>query len=477
MGRTDEEDKFKEENNMIILEENKGDIKGLKEVVISTATKEDILNNVIYSLNGKDYNTTKMNIGEDYKLVKLGDICEFMPKSKRKASYGKTTGNYNFYTSSNTKILKCDVADYNEECLIIGSGGVANIKIDNQFSCSGDNFILKSSINQYYLYHIFNGYTDLLSNGFNGSTIKHLSKQYLTNLEIPVPKTEEKLKYWVDKISKPYQQRQTNQTKIYTLELEIKNKIQYITENEECEEVELGSVCTFKSGKYNTCNMDNKGNYPFYNATIKSIGFHSEYCFDDDKYLLLIKSGNVKAEGLGSVIKLKGKTACVSDTVQIKSIINIDYLYYVMCLIKDRIRKTSTNSVGLGHLKISEIKLIKIKLPKNKQLITDLEPTFKEIETLKEDLSKQEELYKQYLKELKEEAIPERQTINDNNPEDNQQPLEQNQEINNNPPEEINEIPINQNIIQEMVNEELDKKIVKKKRKIKMKVVEKEQET
>ena len=73
-------------------------------------------------------------IGENEECdeIKLGDICEFLPKSKRNASFGQEIGQYNFYTSSN-KIQKCDIADYNEECLIIGDGGIANIKFSYQF--------------------------------------------------------------------------------------------------------------------------------------------------------------------------------------------------------------------------------------------------------------------------------------------------------------------------------------------------------
>ena len=35
----------------------------------------------------------------------------------------------------------------------------------------------------------------------------------------------------------------------------IQNKIKEIGENEECDEVELGSICEFKSGKFNTNNF------------------------------------------------------------------------------------------------------------------------------------------------------------------------------------------------------------------------------
>ncbi len=33
--------------------------------------------------------------------MKIGDICTFLQKSKRQASYGEDKGKYPFYTSSN----------------------------------------------------------------------------------------------------------------------------------------------------------------------------------------------------------------------------------------------------------------------------------------------------------------------------------------------------------------------------------------
>ena len=199
------EDKFEEIGNEIVLTENKDDICGISDKLISTASKDEILKNQICSLNGKDYNKHVIIVGDGYELVKLGDICEFMPKSKRKASYGNTTGKFNFYTSSD-KVQKCDVADYNTECLIIGDGGVANIKIDNAFSCSDHNHIIKTQYNTY-IYNLIQGNMKLLTDGFNGSVLKNLSKDYLLNLKLPIPKSPYKIKYWVDKISKPYNEK------------------------------------------------------------------------------------------------------------------------------------------------------------------------------------------------------------------------------------------------------------------------------
>jgi type I restriction-modification system DNA methylase subunit len=122
----------------------------------------------------------------NYDEYKLGDVCEFKKKSKRNASFGQLEGKYNFYTSSD-KIQKCDIADYNEELIIIGSGGVVNIKIDNIFSCSADNFILKTNHNEY-IYYLIKGNMNYLINGFTGSCLKHISKEYLLNLQIPILK-------------------------------------------------------------------------------------------------------------------------------------------------------------------------------------------------------------------------------------------------------------------------------------------------
>ena len=41
----------------------------------------------------------------------------------------------------------------------------------------------------------------------NGSTISWLNKTNIRNFNIPIPKSEEKIKEWVDKISKPYDEK------------------------------------------------------------------------------------------------------------------------------------------------------------------------------------------------------------------------------------------------------------------------------
>ena len=141
-------------------------------------------------------NDIDVKIAKDIETKNINDICKFLKKSKRKASFGKDEGEYNFYTSS-SKVQKCDVNDYNEECIIIGTGGNANIKLGKNFSCSSDNFILnskKETVTTMFIYYYLYNNIHIIENGFKGSTIKHVSKSYLEKIEIPIPSLEKQKK-------------------------------------------------------------------------------------------------------------------------------------------------------------------------------------------------------------------------------------------------------------------------------------------
>jgi type I restriction enzyme S subunit len=393
------DDKFEEICGQIVLTENKDDIYDVIDSLISKVTKEEILNNPICSLNGKDYNKKEIICGDDYELVKLGDICNFLSKSKRKASFGKLQGKYNFYTSSD-KVQKCDIADYNEESIIIGDGGIANIKLDNIFSCSDHNYIIKTKYNKY-IYYLIIGNMKLLIDGFSGSVLKNISKEYLTNLQIPIPKSEDKIHFWINKISEPYNLKNQKELEFKELEEEIKNKIKDITDNEECEETELGSICKYiKTGKNKT--PDNKQGtlYPYY-GTADITGYTDYYLFDE-KHILVARNGT-----MGNCFLVEGKIYPSDHIFVIKNIdsINIIFIYYLIKSLSKEIQYNSNGSTIKGISK-ENLSKIKIKLPKNKELITNLEPLFNKIETLQNEIKENNILYQQYIKELSKDAIP-----------------------------------------------------------------------
>lgn len=397
------EDKFDEIMGDIMIVECKGDIVGVNDRLVSQASKEEILNNPICSFNGKDYGKKELVVGEGYELVKVGDICEFLQKSKRNASFGQPTGIYNFYTSSD-KVQKCNVADYTDECLIIGSGGVANIKIDKHFSCSGDNLLLKTKHIKY-LYNLFRGNMNLLSDGFTGSTLlKHISKDYLQNLQIPIPKSQSKIQEWVDKISAPYNEKITKQTQIKELEDFVQNRIKEIGKNEECDEVELGDLIDTKSGDYITKTTMMSGIYPVYGG-----GNISNYInkYNRENELIINKDGVsldcVKFENSKFFLNHHGWTL-IYKNIEYKKYINY-WLFNNISLIYNIANGSSQK--GINKEKFNKLK---IKIPKNKQLIQDLEETFQRIETLQTEVKTSDELYKQLIQELSQEAIPIQET-------------------------------------------------------------------
>lgn len=137
--------------------------------------------------------------------VRLGDIFEYMPKSKIKAGEGKKAGKYKFFTSSNIQDKYIDEFIYDGEYLIFGTGGKASINYCNErFSTSTDNFVVKvkKDINTKFVYLYFKNDMQKLENGFKGASIKHISKEYINQLMIPMYdlKMQEKIVKNLDKI-------------------------------------------------------------------------------------------------------------------------------------------------------------------------------------------------------------------------------------------------------------------------------------
>ena len=117
----------------------------------------------------------------------LKDLFEFLPKSKRSASYGKEIGRYPFFTSSNTIDKFIDENDYEGTYLIIGDGGTGNCKYyDGKFSISDHNYLLSPKKNTNalcVLYFLKRNNFKILNDGFKGVGIKNVSKTYIQNID------------------------------------------------------------------------------------------------------------------------------------------------------------------------------------------------------------------------------------------------------------------------------------------------------
>ncbi len=384
-------------NNQVVLLENRGDIRDLVDEVVSVASREEILSNSGCSLNAKDYSKKPVSTtNPDFELVQFDNICEILPKSDRPASFGVQEGRFNFYRSSDI-IQKCDIADFNEEYLIIGSGGSANIALDCNFSCSSHCFVVKTA-HPKYLFFLLQGNMELLSNGFTGSTIKNLSKTYLSSLQIHIPKSPAKMQEWVAHISQPYDEKNAKQLRIDQLENSVKTKIRNVTN---FDEVELETLCEYiKKGK-NISSQNRDGTlYPYYGTT-SITGYTDEYLFEGD-HILLAQNGAV-----GKCFLVTGKFYPGYNTFAIKnsSKLSIQLLFYLIQIASVEIQNCSNGSILQTISKITLAKT-KMKIPRDKHFLEELEKTFQEISTLKSDVVKANELYQQRLDELAQEVNP-----------------------------------------------------------------------
>jgi type I restriction-modification system DNA methylase subunit len=399
-----EEDVYEDINGNIYLTENKGDIKGLGETIVSVASAAELLKHKSFSLNGNDYNNDKLEVSEEYELQKIGDLCEFQPKSKRSASFAVPEGIYNFYTSS-AKVKKCETADYDSESIVIGTGGNSCIHHTNEkFSCSADTLILKPHklrVSCQYIHYGLLSVWENLINEMHGSTIKHITKEMLTKFEIRVPKNEKKIQEWVDKISKPYNEKKEKQAEVEELEIDIQNRIKEITENDECDEIEFDKILKHvpKINKYKASDGASNGLYHFYTSSQDKILYRNDYEFEDS-HILIGRGGNVS-------IHLASKFSVSHDDVYVIKLFDCSYdLRYVFNYLKTNINLISSSFKGstIKHSSKEGLSKIMIKIPKNKKMITDMDSMFHEVQKLQKEIKNADELYKQYIQELGNEA-------------------------------------------------------------------------
>jgi restriction endonuclease S subunit len=324
---------------------------------------------------------------------------------------------YNFYTSTD-KVMKCDIADYNEECLIIGTGGNSCIHLSNNFSCSADSFIINSNlIPNKYIYYTMKFMWISFIECMRGSTIKHVSKEMLTKFNIPIPTTDESIKMWVDKISKPYDEKNNKEKKLKELETQIQKRITEITENEDCEEVELGSLCDINYGTRITKKDSINGNIPVYGGG--DITFYTNISNRPKNTLIISRYALSKKCVRIIYIPFYLNDSGLSIHSKDSKLQNYISNYMLNNRFQENLHKNITQGSIQRNLNMNLFTKIKIPIPTNKLLITELETTFQEIEKLQDEIKEAEILYKKYLEELSNSAIK-----NKSQPQEIQEPQE-----------------------------------------------------
>lgn len=420
------EDKFEEIAGQIICSEYSGegsklkaDIKSVEKKIVSTTTAEEILANDTISFNGKDYIKDEIIPGDGYELKRLDEICEFS-KGSGVVKENRIGGQYPYYASNghingsymNKRNIKGEFILLAED----GTMGAKHFIKDTNHIYVGDHVHILRGINisNILIYSLleqvnFPKYT-------TGSVIPKLNKRNLKRIICSIPKSPEKIQYWVDKISAPFNEKNEKQTLLKNLEQEVLDKVKFISENEDCEIFILDKLIKIIKPNFNlnTNDMDNNGLYPFYNKIGVNKGYHSVYNYDIEKGIMLTKDGGSgpgvygNKISLGGCMIIKGKFAATYANfimVPKNNNYNIDYIYNIMKLLKNKIMDMANYSVTIGHIKFGILKKLNIHIPKNKNLITELEPEFALIEQLKLDIQNAEARFEQYIQELGRESI------------------------------------------------------------------------
>ena len=360
-----------------------------------------------YSLNWKDYLKDETVCPQGYKLVKMKDLFDYEPKSKRPASFANDEGLFRFYTSSDT-IKKCTECDYKSKkpVLIFGTGGKGSLFIDNEFSCSADNFIclLKNEFTiehtNYIYQYIKSNWKEFVFKMFNGSTLGHINQTRLNEYQIPIPIDISKFTPQLTKLSKSHDKISELTEQIPLKEKNICDEIKNLTENGikgvDWDEYKLGDVCEVSAGKYLKSYI--KGNlYPIIGGGDIS-GYINEYNNEDN--WVIHKDGVSKK----IISYVKGKFFLNHHGWIMKTIKNISktYIGYYIINITNKIMESlnGTNQKGLNQDKFYSFK---IRILKDKVLSKyKLQDKFDEVDKLKEELETTKKTYQEEINKLME---------------------------------------------------------------------------
>lgn len=236
-----------------------------------------------------------MRVEQEYRgditIKSLNSLCEFVAKSKHLASHGLSTGKFPFFTSSQVVKSYVDEPDHKKESIILGTGGNPSVRYSSAFSCSADNLILTSQENadasiRYIYWYLFNN-IQILADGFEGATIKHISKEYVKEILIPCPPrdTQNQIVEYLDFIETCSA---TSARKID--ELMKLNDFIIITRaiQTQLPKVRLGDLCTANAGTYITQEMKVSGEYPVYGGGDVSFYINA---FNREDELVVAKDG------------------------------------------------------------------------------------------------------------------------------------------------------------------------------------------
>ena len=301
--------------------------------------------------------------------IKIKDILEFKKKSKIKASEGLKIGKYNFYTSSKEQNKFLDYYEYSNEALIIGTGGNANIHHSyGKFSVSTDCFVLENKANKFFLLEYIYKYLlkniHIIENGFRGAGLKHISKEYLENIKIPIISLEKQ-----KKLIKNLKNIDTfiDKNKQIKNELNFLNKSLFITFNKNGIEKRLDDIADISMGQSplsQSYNIDKKG-LPFYQGKTEFGDIYIKepiiYCNSPIK---IVEKNDILMSVRAPVgdVNIATQKSCIGRGLASIRAKKVDYLY-LFYLLKEQKIKIEKMGVGSTFKAINKNNISSLQIP------------------------------------------------------------------------------------------------------------------
>lgn len=364
---------------------------------------EKIANNS-YSLNYTEY-TKEEKLEEEEEecdnevIVKtLGEVCKFLSKSKRNAKYGNKEGLYPFFKSSTKVDSYVDEPDYEEESLIIGDGGEANINYGIKFSTSDHCYILQNKNNvslnlkyaYYYLYHNL----DMMNQLYTGVAIKNISKTNIEGIKISIPSLErqESIVKYLDFI---YEKSiKTSQEKIK----DLKMANEYCLNNQiNCGRnvvKTLGEVCKVNQGIYIKSDMKIQGEYPVYGGGNASY-YINQFNREDD--IIVAKDGIsadcVRYEKNKFFLNHHGWTLiCNQDIIK-------KYMFYYLQLIQPELLSIAkgTAQLGINQENFYKLNITIPSLKRQREIVAYCEANDALIKQLEEEINRNKKQAQEFM--------------------------------------------------------------------------------
>ena len=339
---------------------------GVKNLLVEVPIDKIMSNS--YSLNYAEYikDEAEEEQYEDGIVIKtLGEICE-IDKNLRKyeTSHGKSEGKYKFHTGGERTDLHVDECDIKELYIIqnrTNGSGKCNLYLDKNFSLAKQTIAYRAlnkdeNMTKYiYYYLLFN--KEILEKGFVGTCHKNISKEYISNLKIPIPSLErqqEIVKYLDFVYEKSIK---TSNEKI----AELKQLNEFCLNNQRIFGDNLmktlGEICEVNQGDSLTKTEMINGIYNVIGGG-KIIGKHNQKNRDGDDFTLT-RVGDININYIDKPYYLTDNGFSLKSK---QSDVSTKYIYFVFCNNKNYLTNLYQ---GTAQKVISKtnLKLIKIQIP------------------------------------------------------------------------------------------------------------------